>query len=60
MRILFFFIDAGKYLIKCKNNCVPEERIFLKNMGAKGSILEIHWLYKAITYMQTEEFSEYS
>ena len=27
-------------------------------MGAKESILEIRWLYKAITYMQTEEFSE--
>ena len=33
---------------------------FSKNMGAKESILEIRWLYKAITYMQTEEFSEYS
>ena len=32
----FVFIDAGKYLIKCKNNCVPEERIFLKTWVRKG------------------------
>ena len=31
----FVFIDAGKYLIKCKNNCVPEERIFLKTWVRK-------------------------
>lgn len=31
----FVFIDDGKYLIKCKNNCVPEERIFLKTWVRK-------------------------
>ena len=35
----FVFIDAGKYLIKCKNNCVPEERIFLKIWVRK----EVFW-----------------
>ena len=32
----FVFIDAGKYLIKCKNNCVPKERVFLKTWVRKG------------------------
>ena len=31
----FVFIDDGKYLIKCKNNCVPKERVFLKTWVRK-------------------------
>ena len=56
----FVFIDDGKYLIKCKNNCVPEERVFLKTWVRK----EVSWKSvgraKQLQYMQTKEFSEYS
>ena len=56
----FVFIDDSKYLIKCKNNCVPEERVFLKTWVRK----EVSWKSvgraKQLQYMQTKEFSEYS
>ena len=56
----FVFIDDSKYLIKCKNNCVPEERVFLKTWVRK----EVSWKSvgraKQLQYMQTEEFSEYA
>ncbi len=58
--LILSFTDDGKYLIKCKNNRVPEERIFLKIWVRK----EVSWKSvgraKQLQYMQTEEFSEYA